>query len=362
MPLREWLKPPRTLLAILSLVTLVSVSALLWFGWKLLDQERIVEAQRAQERLEQAADRIAAIAHGALAETGERVGAWLIAPPQEGKPEEGLLLITGPGGISATPRDRLLYRPPLPLEAEDAGNAFIDGETFEFQQALPERAIGVYRQLSESKNPSVQAGALIRLARVQRKTGHPHEAAAAYARILNSGVGGERVAGVPAELIARHALAELSGLKADAELLRQDLLRGRWQLTRGQFGYYWSEASRLAGDSIANRMPPEATVFSEVVDQGWEEINTEPGPRGQTTIWVDRHPWFLIWRGSPARRAVLITRPESILKPIFPTRRTTISPGPRQITRAVWWRVTGTGRDTRWCERPPKRSFRGHFT
>src|ERR1051325_6665594 len=59
-PLREWLKPPRKLLLILFLLTLVSVSALAWFGWRLLDQERMVEAQRTQERLEHAADRLSA--------------------------------------------------------------------------------------------------------------------------------------------------------------------------------------------------------------------------------------------------------------------------------------------------------------
>src|ERR1700689_4199887 len=90
---RAWLKPPRSLLTILFLVTLVSVSALAWFGWKLLDQERVVEAQRDRERLEQAADRIAAIARGALAETGERLGTWLITPPPDGKPDEGVLLL-----------------------------------------------------------------------------------------------------------------------------------------------------------------------------------------------------------------------------------------------------------------------------
>src|ERR1700748_532264 len=81
MPPREWLKPPRSLLIVLSLVTLVSVSALGWFGWKLLDQERAVEAQRARERLEQGGDRRVAIARGTLAEAGERVGTWLIVRP-----------------------------------------------------------------------------------------------------------------------------------------------------------------------------------------------------------------------------------------------------------------------------------------
>jgi threonine/homoserine/homoserine lactone efflux protein len=73
-PPREWLKPPRSLLLLLflvTLVTLVSVSALAWLGWRVLDKERVIETQRAQDRLEQTSDRVAAVARGALAETGE---------------------------------------------------------------------------------------------------------------------------------------------------------------------------------------------------------------------------------------------------------------------------------------------------
>src|SRR5438874_7817807 len=105
--LEEWLRPPRSLLLILFLLTLISVSSVAWFGWKLLEQERVVEAQRAQERLEQAADRISVTLRGALAETGERLSAWLANPPADGKPEEGLLLILGENTLSAWPAARL---------------------------------------------------------------------------------------------------------------------------------------------------------------------------------------------------------------------------------------------------------------
>ena len=313
-PPREWLKPPRSLLTILFLVTLVSVSALGWFGWKLLDQERVVEAQRDRDRLEQAAARIAAIARGALAETGERLGTWLITPPSDGKPDEGLLVLISSNNLSALPSHRLLYRPSNPAPPEALINAFADGETLEFQQALPERAIESYRRLADSKNPEIKAGALVRMARVLRKIGRTAEARTAYLDLAKS-AGEARVAGVPAELIARHALCELSGSKTDAQTLRQDLLGARWQLTRGQFAYYWSESSRLSGEP--DSLPPEAVALSAVVSQAWPEIDREQTPRGQTTIWVDDHPWFLIWRAAPGRKAVLIAKPESLLKPIF---------------------------------------------
>jgi signal transduction histidine kinase len=310
-PPREWLKPPRSLLLLLFLVTLVSVSALAWFGWRLLDQERVVEAQRAQDRLEQASDRVAAVARGALAETGERLGSWLIAPPSDGKPEEGLLLIVSGDALSALPANRLLYRPAPAPQPDQFTDTFAEGEAFEFQQLLPARAVDWYRRLADSPNPGIRAGALMREARVLRKTGRTEEARAVYLRLAASGEA--RVAGVPAELVARHALCELSESKPDASALKRDLLAARWHLTRAQFEFYWSEASRLSG--VDEPVPADAAALSEAVAQWWR--GSEPGLRGQTTLWVGDRPWFAIWRGVADRRAVLLMKPESLLKPVL---------------------------------------------
>ena len=317
-PPREWLKPPRSLLLLLFLVTLVSVSALAWFGWRLLDQERVIEAQRAQDRLEQASDRIAAIARGALAETGERLGSWLIAPPADGRPEEGLLLIVSGNDLSALPAHRLLYRPTPAPQPEEFPDTFAEGELLEFQQLLPARAVDWYRRLADSPNPGIRAGALLRMARVFRKTGRTEEARAAYLRLEKTGlenIGGAQVAGVPAELIARLALSEISGLKSDAQMLRLDLLGARWQLTRGQFEFYWQEASRLGAE--AGAVPKDAANLSDAVAQWWQDSSRDPSLSGQTTIWAGNRPWFAIWRGVPGRKAVLLTRPESLLKPVL---------------------------------------------
>src|SRR5215471_13387305 len=99
-PLPEWLRPPKLLLSILALLTLVSVSALAWFGWKFFQQDRMVEAQRDTARRAQAADRIVATLRGTLAEAGERVGGWILSPAPPGKPEEGVLLLMDGTGLS----------------------------------------------------------------------------------------------------------------------------------------------------------------------------------------------------------------------------------------------------------------------
>lgn len=312
-PLREWLKPPRTLLLILFLLALVSISALGWFGWRLREQERIVEAQRSQERLEQVADRIAATIRGTLAVTGEQLGAWESAAPSDLPSYGGLLLFLKESGLTVEPNGQLLYYPfPLP-EPESSPAVFAEGELFEFTQAQPAEALQSYERLASSSDVAIRAEALMRVARVLRGTGRKEESRAAYAKLAAGA--GVRVAGAPADLVGRHALAELSGRSADADALRGDLLRGRWRLTRGQFLFYWSEADRLSGRP--EQPPAEAGALSDVAALVWDERKRNSDPRGQETIWIGSQPFFLIWRGTPDRRAVLVTKPESFFKKTF---------------------------------------------
>ncbi len=297
----EWLKPPRSLLLILALLTVVSVSALGWFDWKLLGQERLVEAQRARERLEQTADRIAANLRRSLAETGDRLG----APGVEPAPAlDALLLQVSDSGVRATPAERLLYYP-LPDAPPEADAArYAEGEVLEFQGHDAARAAAWYGQLAESPN------LLVRLARALRNSGRMEESRAVYQKL--AGFAGSSVAGAPADLVARHALAELSGDRTAAAALRNDLVRARWRLTRGQFAFYWAEAARLSGNPEAP--PPELTALAEAAAEVWRARRGDPAARGQATIWVEGYPLFAIWRGSSDRRAVLLISPATLLR------------------------------------------------
>src|ERR1017187_4234430 len=287
-PLREWLRPPKSLLLILVLLSLVSVSAVGWFGFKLLEQDRMVQAQRRQERLEQAADRIAATLRGTLAETGERLSAWLTTPPPAGKPDDGVLLRVEENSVTAYPAGRLLYYPGPSNEREAPAEVFAEGELLEFLQAQPAKAADAYRVLGESKNAATRAGALLRLARVLGKLGRREESRAAYMLLAAAGGGrGGGVAGAPAELVARHALGDDS--------LREELLRGRWHLTRGQFEFYFGGGA-----------PEDRQALAEAVAQAWNETSA----RGQTTVWAGGHPFFAMWRTSDARRAILVETPK----------------------------------------------------
>jgi len=312
-PPGQWLKPPRTLLLALFLVTLVSVSALAWFGRSLLEQERVVEDQRAEERQEQAADRIATKLRVALAETGERLGYWILNPPGDVKPAEGVLLMAEGTAVSFVPRNRLLYRPVSAGGIEVSDDAFADGESLEFQQAQPAQALDWYRGLVDSKDPSVRAGALMREARVLRKLSRPEEARSAYTRL--AAIAQARVGGVPAELLARLSLAELSRSTADAESLGHDLLNARWGLSRGQFEFYWAESTRLAGRNI--EIPQPAAELSEAAAQAWATVSDDEAPGGQRALWAGTTPWLVMWSGTPSHRAILVASPESVFRSVL---------------------------------------------
>ncbi len=309
MPVREWLRPPRHLLVVLLLLTTASVSALLWFGWRLTAQESAVEAQRRRERLEQAADRVAALLRANLAETGERLAA-VASSPAGNVPEPGqsLLLILTRDRLSAYPPGRLLYAPLAETGAEAPESAFAEGEAAEIQHQQFDEAARIYRRLSETKDRALQAGALMRLARVLRRSGQAEAARAAYERL--SRIDGVRVAGAPPALVARHALCDLSRDPADGMRLQEDLLAGRWPLTRGQFEFYREEATRLSGHMVDLG---ERAGLAEAAAVAWSDWKRTASTRGQRTIWVDGKPWFTIWRSSVGRQAALIQRPESIL-------------------------------------------------
>ncbi|MBS1824377.1 MAG: GHKL domain-containing protein [Acidobacteria bacterium] len=306
----QWLKPPRTLLLYLFALTLVSISALGWFGWRLFDQERLVESQRSQERTEQIADRVAATLRGTLAETGDRLGVWLDAPDEPVPVRNGVLLLIREGQLTLSSPLRLLYSPiPSPLPEADPA-LFAEAEMFEFQQSQPSEALLTYERLAASPDPAVKAGALLRAARVLRSLQRNEEARVLYRRIAANP--GAKVAGAPADLVARHALIASA---ADATHLRNDLAAGKWQLTQGQFSFYWKDTQSHLKRS--EPPPAEPLLLSQAVMKIWEDRARDAEPRGQETAWIGQQPYFILWRGTPERRAILLAPPASILQPVF---------------------------------------------
>ncbi len=177
MAFREWFYPPRLVLTIFLGVAVVSAGALGWLAWLLFEQDRALEVQRHQERLEQAADRAAAVMQSALADLELQLNS---DPGRTSEPPAGaLIFITGPTGVLIHPDGGLLYYPEPPQVPESPTAPFVEAEQAEFVRKDLVAAGSLYTALASGADPAVRAGALARLARIRRKEQHPEAALAA---------------------------------------------------------------------------------------------------------------------------------------------------------------------------------------
>jgi hypothetical protein len=109
MTMRAWLSPPRRLLALFFAVTLAPAAGLVWLGWRLLEQDRQLETQRAMERRESAADRIVGILQQELSASRQ----FLADPGRiaELTTEGSVVVLLQPAGLTVQPASGVLYQP-----------------------------------------------------------------------------------------------------------------------------------------------------------------------------------------------------------------------------------------------------------
>jgi signal transduction histidine kinase len=234
-----------TFLAIASLVVvLLSLG-----GWRLLRQERSLERQRTTERLENAASLVVRESERALSRA-----------PNEAR----LDLVWDVKGLRRVAGAPLLWSPAPELRSEAPAGGFAAGETLEHGVSSPEQAIHEYAKLLNRPEAAMRAGALVRIARCQRKLGRTREALGSYEQL--AALGATPVAGAPAELVALHervalfrALGQTDAAAREEHRLRTALEQGHYSLDRTTFAFYeqsvkvsrearaWAEAVELLG-------------------------------------------------------------------------------------------------------------------
>jgi len=199
-----WFRPSRRLLLMFLLLSMGPAAALGWMSWRLLEQDRALEAQRAMERREYAADLVAgalsrrmAVSRRQLTQSGE--ASSLVSAP------DAVVVTFQQNDLRVIPAGRLLYYPAAFHDREVPEALFLAGEQFEFTYRDYAKAIEQFRALAGSKDPALRAGALFRIARNERKQGNRQAALAAYDTL--AGIDGVSVAGVPAGLAAPNWLA-----------------------------------------------------------------------------------------------------------------------------------------------------------
>ena len=315
MPAREWLRRPRHLLVAFLVVTLLPACALGVLGWRLFQQDVALESRYLQDRLEHAADRAVAALDVQLDQLEDALSTASGLPPGD----DVVRVAFGPGQVEATPPDRLLYYPLPGLPSSPPTKPFVRGEALEFGRRDPQAAAAVFRQLTESRDATIRAGALLRLARTLRRSGRQGEALAVYEQM--AAMGAAPVGAGPAELVARRARSEvLIALgrrdEADAETaaLLADLRGGRWRLDRTTFEFHAQDLSSRLEKPGAD--PPDALALSAAVAMLWERYRglspNDTASQRRESVWIDDRPMLLVWEGTTKAMQGLAAGRESL--------------------------------------------------
>jgi len=293
-------------LTLLFLAVLVPPAVtLVWLGVQLLEQDRNLWKQRDLERRQTSADAVVRSLGLMLSEAERWPGAHSI-------PEGALRMVVSSGEAHTDPPGRALWLTGASPTPEADARGFADGEKFEFRGAA-EPALNRYEELARSPQPSVRAGALLRIARVYRSRGRTGEALQAYRDL--AAISGVAIDDVPADLQARRAICAIldeSGRKADlareAASLQADFLAGRWMLTRADWELTAAQISRWTGHALT--VPIERKALSEAADWLREESG-HLDPSGRRVVAVDA-PVTVLWRADGAKIAAVAMAPSLV--------------------------------------------------
>ncbi len=309
-------QPQRRVLVVFLGLAVVFTGVLSWLGWPLLAQDRSLERQRVQERLEQAADHVTGALQRALAELDAHLpdgsNAAEIAPfqsrpvtPGPGLPEDVAVLRATERGVRVVPPGRLFYYPALDDVREPPASTFAAGEKLEYDAGDPVKAAEAFQALAQSTNRETRAGALLRLARNLRKAGRNPEALHAYDDLAQ--LGAVRVAGLPAELVAREArcrvfeaLGNRQALRREAAAINVGLRSGRWSLLRSAWEFHLEEAQRWsASGSLSEFEKTEADkntlALSSAAEWIYQEWRARPASKGHRILDLEGRPVLISW-------------------------------------------------------------------
>ena len=294
MKLSELFRPPRAVLTLFISLMLVCAVALGWLGWQVLEQDRAMEAQRWQERIESAADRaVVAVERGFASSDAE-------------------VVVHSTGAAQMTPPGSLAYAPSQIQSGPVPPEVFAEAESLEFEKQDGNKAAEAYARLAESGNPQIRAEALVRLGRVLRRQKKLPQALNAYASLEK--LGPVLVAGMPANLVARAARAstlreggDRSSAKRETAALWTDLTNGQWHLTKATLETYLQESKA----SLPELLPPKDWNERLWLSRAAEWAFAQPAASGRAGLVIEGQTVSIVWeRQGPVWRARL-TGPSS---------------------------------------------------
>lgn len=282
-----------------------------WLGWRVVQQDRALEAQRLRERLDSAAKVLAR-------DLDRNFTAWddLLPAAARGDPvalpPHSVFLLFDSRGIFRHDGIRLPYYPQVPLVPSPSAASFAAAETDEFRHQNLAQAIASYRHLASSRDPAVRAGALMRLARGLRKLQQFRQALAVYQELAS--MGETAVAGSQSELVARReriallkTIGDQDGASREATRLASALLAGRFLIDRSTFDFYGEAAPRAYTDGVSS----ERMHLADAVAGFWPLLSDQPAGRAARAMNVGS--FAAVWRRSSAGTAAIVGEISSLM-------------------------------------------------
>lgn len=269
-PLGAWFRRPRHLLPLFLLITLVPSCLLIYSGWRFIEQDRALELRRAEQRVDQAADLVVSAMGQILLEAESA----LARNPDTLAGDDAVVVRFARNQVDPIGASRLLFYPLAVPGREAPPHRFQAAEELEIVRKDLVAAAELLRRLSKSPDTAVRAGALIRLARVERKAGNSEAALQLYEQAAR--LPDVAVMGVPADLLARWAQCGLlerknrrDELAGKAGALQADILSGRWRLDRATFEVHLDDAVRWSGKKEG--LPEKALGFAVAASRSWND-------------------------------------------------------------------------------------------
>jgi signal transduction histidine kinase len=309
--LSRWLGAPRGLLILFGTVVALPAATLVFLGVRLLQQDRELARQRRAEVLDQAVDRAVRALGDDLAALQKRLSEPSWSPTQS--PPGSVYVLMARGEVRVAPSSALAYYPVVQTMKEPPPAPFGELDATEFKARDLPKALELSRRLAVSADPLVQAGALLRQARILRKMGRAADALPIYGALAAFTT--ISINGSPADLVARKTrcllfkeLARADELRQEAAALDRDLDAGRWQLDRVSYEYVSAQLDEWMG--LARQPHADGERLAAAVEWLYQQWTRTPGgelrPTGARSLATDGTTVTVVWGSAEGRLPVFV--------------------------------------------------------